>query len=380
MKTSILLALCWLAATCFTGCRGGATGGGEFVHGTYTVESLLGEEELAHPDYGKFRFMYLMAAPQDWMKLDFGMPQDSIDRAADRFDYARAGGNMPLVPRMIDEAHARGCSVLLSLGGQLEFVPFVEHPERFANFARYLVRLVERHDYDGVDIDWEYTIDLKLHAGLMEELRRGLDELSRRNGRTYYLTTALAIAHSYDRPLADRLSAAVDWINVMSYDMGDGIWGLTPSHNTPMGRIRTDLEKRWSVFDKRKLCLGLANYGFRYEGLAPGETSDRALHYNGSYITYRDFRDWAAKGWTEEYDPAEEVSYYFSPDRKAFVTMDSPETILNKVRWFAQNGYRGVFWWEYHHDYERPDEEYPAGRHYLIDLVADYLENHVNQR
>ena len=32
MKTSILLALCWLAATCFTGCRGGATGGGEFVH------------------------------------------------------------------------------------------------------------------------------------------------------------------------------------------------------------------------------------------------------------------------------------------------------------------------------------------------------------
>lgn len=379
MKKSTLLTFCWLVIGCLSGCCGREAAAEGFVLGTYTVESLIGEAELASPDYGKFRFIYFMAVPQDWMKQDFGMPQESIDRMADRFDYARAGGNMPLVPRLIAQAHACGCSVLLSLGGQQEFVPFLEHPERLAGLARYLVRLVERNDYDGVDIDWEYTIDPKLHAGLMESLRAGLDELSRRNGRTYYVTTALSFDRTYDRPLAERLSAAVDWINLMTYDLGEGIWGLTPSHNTPMGRIRAGLAERWSVFDKRKLCLGLANYGFRYEGLKPGETSELALYHHGSYITYRDFRGWEQRGWTQEYDPAEEVSYYFSPDRSQFVTMDSPESIMAKVRWIVQNGYRGVFWWEYHHDYERPDATYPAGRHYLIDLVDDYLKTECNQ-
>ena len=49
----------------------------------------------------------------------------------------------------------------------------------------------------------------------------------------------------------------------MSFDMCDGVWGSTPSHNTSMERMRSKLE-HWKVFYKRKLCLGLANYGFYY--------------------------------------------------------------------------------------------------------------------
>lgn len=343
----------------------------DFIHAAYSVESLLSREELAAPDYDTFRFLYLMATP-DWKTIDFDQPQESINDFADRFDYSRQEGNMPLVPQMIARAHESDTKILLSFGGQKEFLPFVERPERIGRFTEYMVRLVDKNDYDGIDIDWEITLDKEIHAGMMNDLRRRLDSLARRNGRYYYLTTALSIDHVYERQLADSLARAVDWINIMSYDMCDGIWGGTPSHNTSMEVMRSRFE-HWNVFAKRQLCLGLANYGFYYKGLKPGQRADCSLSHYGSYITYKKFLPLLDAGWTEEYDPVAEVSYYFSPDGNEFVTIDNPSSILNKIRWITANGYRGVFWWEFHHDYLPPTAENPRGSHYLIDVVTKYL-------
>ena len=80
-----------------------------------------------------------------------------------------------------------------------------------------------------------------------------------------------------------------------------------------------------------------------------------------------------ANGWTEEYDPAAEVSYYFSPDRTEFVTIDNPSSIRSKIEWIKACGYLGAFWWEFHHDYVAPGAENPQGSHYLIDIVTRYL-------
>lgn len=344
----------------------------DFIHGAYSVESLLSEAELSNPNYGDFEFIYLMAVPE-WPKIDFDLPQDSVNAYADNFDYHTAPGNMPLVPRLIEKAHARNTNVLLCFLGQKEFLPFLEKPERLSKFTEYIVRLIDRNDYDGVDIDWEITIDKKLHAGMLQELREQLDSIGKKNQRTYYLTTALSIDHVYDQPLADQLSAAVDWINVMSYDMCDGIWGSTPSHNTSMERLRSKLE-HWTIFDKKKLCLGLANYGFYYKGLEPEKKVEGPLSKYGRYIAYKEFIPWMSDGWTEEYDSVAEVSYYFSPDRGEFVTVDSPSSIRNKIEWITANGFRGVFWWEFHHDYLAPDKTNPQGSHYLIDVVSDYLK------
>ena len=56
-----------------------------------------------------------------------------------------------------------------------------------------MVRLVEKNGYDGIDMDWEITLDKELHARMMALLRERFDELSERTGRYYYLTTALSI-------------------------------------------------------------------------------------------------------------------------------------------------------------------------------------------
>lgn len=343
----------------------------DFIHAAYSVESLLSREELSNPGYDVFHFIYLMATP-DWKGLDFDRPQEVVDSYADGFDYRKQGGNMPLVPLMIEKAHDSNTKILLCFGGQQEFVPFLENPDRISKFVGYMVRLVENNGYDGIDIDWEITLDKELHARMMRELRDSLDALSKRTGKYYYLTTALSIDHVYDRALADKLAGTVDWINIMSYDMCDGVWGSTPSHNTSMERMRSKLE-HWNVFDRKKLCLGLANYGFYYKGLKPGRKADGPLRNYGSYITYKEFLPKLADGWTEEYDPAAEVSYYFSPDRGEFVTIDSPASIRSKIEWIVASGYRGAFWWEFHHDYVAPGAGNPAGSHYLIDIVTKYL-------
>lgn len=344
----------------------------DFIHAAYSVESLLSREELSNPGYDVFHFIYLMATP-DWKGLDFDRPQEVVDGYADGFDYRKQGGNMPLVPLMIEKAHDSNTKILLCFGGQQEFVPFLENPDRISKFVGYMVRLVENNGYDGIDIDWEITLDKELHARMMRELRDSLDALSKRTGKSYYLTTALSIDHVYDRALADKLIGAVDWINIMSYDMCDGVWGSTPSHNTSMERMRSKLE-HWNVFDRKKLCLGLANYGFYYKGLKPGQKADGPLRNYGSYITYKEFLPKLADGWTEEYDPVAEVSYYFSPDRGEFVTIDSPASIRSKIEWIVASGYRGAFWWEFHHDYVAPGAGNPVGSHYLIDIVTKYLD------
>ncbi|MEB3374916.1 glycosyl hydrolase family 18 protein [Bacteroides sp. CR5/BHMF/2] len=67
---------------------------------------------------------------------------------------------------------------------------------------------------------------------------------------------------SMTKELADKLVANVDWINIMTYDMGGGIWGNIPKHNTPLDKIKKELA-HWEVFDRDKLCIGLANYGWQ---------------------------------------------------------------------------------------------------------------------
>lgn len=66
-------------------------------------------------------------------------------------------------------------------------------------------------------------------------------------------------------------------------------------------------------------------------------------------------------------------SYYFSPDRTEFVTIDNPSSIRSKIEWIKAGGYLGAFWWEFHHDYVAPGAENPQGSHYLIDIVTRYL-------
>ncbi|MEB3374914.1 glycosyl hydrolase family 18 protein [Bacteroides sp. CR5/BHMF/2] len=94
----------------------------------------------------------------------------------------------------------------------------------------------------------------------------------------------------------------------------------------------------------------------------------------GEYFSYNDMLPLLQEGWTEEYDNKANVSYYFSPDKSAFVTMENPATILTKIQWIMEEKYKGVFWWEFNYDAIQPASQTGKIRHHLIDVVSHYLD------
>lgn len=346
-----------------------------FTHSTYSEGgSLQSIKEIEQSDYTKFHHIYIMAAPE-WNKIDFDLPEEILLSYAEAFDYQKANHGMSLVPAMIEKVHKGSTKIMLSFAGE-GFNQIVENPVRRRKFIRYMCRFIDKHDYDGIEIDWETGVELKLHAVLMHEIRNELDKLALAKGRYYYLTTALHYFQRYDRDLASKVSKEVDWINIMTYDMGGGIWGNRPTHNTPLNEIKKSLE-HWKVFPSKQLCIGLANYGFRYAKVAPGQKVEGKLNQYGKYFSYNNFLPLLSDGWSEQFDETERVAYYFSPDRSEFITMENPSTIREKIEWITAQDYRGVFWWEFHYDLELPDDPKRKGTHHLIDIVDEYLNANI---
>lgn len=371
MKKSILLAIAAIMA--LSACSTHQRPLPEFVHGCYSVKTLLTDEELSCPQYDDYDFMYLMALPE-WWKFDFDCSREEARAFAESFDYAQADSNMARVPKMIQKCHEEGVKILLCCNGGEIFVPFMEKPSMLETLADYLVRMVELWDYDGIDMDWEVYFNKEQHVDLVTDLRAQLDSLSKVTGKDYYTTSALSIDHYYDEELAAKLAACHDWINIMSYDMGGGIWYSKATHNTPLDSLEYKMTNNYRNVPNDKICIGLASYGFYYKGVQPNVDIHESLVNYGRYITYREFQPWLDEGWTEEFDPIAQTSYFFSPDRNEFVTMETKATMYTKIKWVTEQKYRGIFWWEYHHDYLRPAGDGTPGEHPLVDVVSEYLD------
>ena len=70
----------------------------------------------------------------------------------------RTNRNVP-GPELIRQAHAAGVKVLLSLGGwgwDKQFAAIMKNKEAEEHYALAVLQIVDRFDYDGIDLDWEY--------------------------------------------------------------------------------------------------------------------------------------------------------------------------------------------------------------------------------
>lgn len=340
---------------------------GNLKHSTYVIEGGL--KKISFVDrinFRQFDYIYLMAAP-NWKSVDFGKSQDEINRIlVENHKYAK-DGNLEIVPYFIRKAQENNTRVMISFAGE-GFIDIVKDQAKRERFTTFMTEFVDKYNYDGIEIDWESDLDVNLHCRLMKEIRAKLDKMESEKGRKLYLTTALHSWRVYSKDLADELAKYVDWINIMTYDMGGGIWGNQVGHNTPLNGIEREL-KNWEVFSKSKLNIGLANYGFRYKGIKPGQKIDGKLDKYGCYFSYNSFLPLLKEGWESEYDNDAKVNYFYSPDRREFVTMENPETIKTKLEWIKQRKYLGVFWWEFSYDAYVPDDAGEYVKHYLIDIV-----------
>ena len=232
----------------------------------------------------------------------------------------------------------KGVKVAIAIGGWNDsegdkYSKMVSSPSSRANFVRTVVQFIERWDFGGLDLDWEYpkcwqvdcsagpAEDKENFAALVSELRAEFTP------RGWLLSAAVSpsktvMDEGYDIP---SLSRDLDIINVMTYDY-HGHWDKKTGHVAPLYyHTDDDYEYFNSNFtmnywvergaDKKKLVMGMPMYGQAFtlasstagQGLnAPAPSRGQAGEFTraaGFLAYYEICQKVRSGGWTETRDP-----------------------------------------------------------------------------
>lgn len=178
--------------------------------------------------------------------------------------------------KIVDEAHASGVQVLISVGGwgwDEQFETLAADPASRAAFVQNLADFMTEYNLDGADIDWEYPDpgpSAENFVALIGELRQALPDKLLTTAVVTYGPTAEGV-------LAETLPL-FDFINVMAYDGQE--------HGT-MQQFNDALDY-WlgRGLPPDKIVMGLPFYS------RPGEASYRKIVEADPQAAYQDTIEW----------------------------------------------------------------------------------------
>jgi chitinase len=147
---------------------------------------------------------------------------------------------------LIHRAHEAGAEVYPSIGGWTlsdNFPGMSADPVARDNFARRCVEILAYHDFDGIDIDWEYPgyadhsgtpADAENFTLLLAAIKAALEGHTRETGKVYGLSAALPCAPDNIANIeVDKLVHVLSEFNLMSYDF-HGAWDAATGTNAPL--------------------------------------------------------------------------------------------------------------------------------------------------
>ena len=232
--------------------------------------------------------------------------------------------------------------ILLSIGGWQGSYGFSEMamlPESRERFAEDCLRVVQAYDLDGIDIDWEYPgiaspkvsaspYDIENYTPLIRAVRAAI-------GSKKLLTmTSLANAKCADFP---ELVQYVDFVNVMSYDMG-----APPYHHSTL--YRSEITNATSVEESitahleaglpnDKMVLGISFYG--------SGDQDRIQRYVllGRVVKL--------EGYQIKWDAVGKVPYLANKSGQLVFSYENPASVALKTKYAIEHNLLGVMCWEY---------------------------------
>jgi len=234
----------------------------------------------------------------------------------------------------------------------LLFLPFyfvIFFSSRFI-FISNLVDFLYTHDYDGVDIDWEFpnsTTDRDNLTLLIREIRQRFELQNPDWLITFAVGTSSWTGQWYNYP---QLMADVDWFNAMCYDY-HGSWSAHSGHNAPLyqppgdncGAVdvgMTYLHQTRGI-PKNQLTVGIPFYGkeFITSGLYGSFTGLVTDHIYSAIIPR------LSSGWTYNWDNVSMVPYLTNSDNTRLITFEDTLSVQRKCEWIRNQGYTGAMIW-----------------------------------
>ncbi|XP_029006532.1 acidic mammalian chitinase-like [Betta splendens] len=266
---------------------------------------------------------------------------------------------------------------LLSVGGTVNgispFIAMVAKTESRAAFIKSAISYLRTHNFDGLNLDWEYPghngspqEDKERFTLLVMELSKAFENEAKARDKTQLLLSAnaAALASSVDRAYeVDKISLFLDFINLLTYDF-HGSWEAVTGHNSPLypsaldsgSHIQHNINSavsHWMALGAQpeKLLLGFPTYGrtFRLStgnsGLgAPANGPAEAGPYTRtagfwSYYEVCAFLPSATVEWISE----QTVPY--ATYASSWVGYDDQRSFSSKVQWMTAKNLGGAHVW-----------------------------------
>lgn len=273
---------------------------------------------------------------------------------------------------------------LIAIGGWNEgsqkYSQMAKDPAARAVFIQSCMEFIEKHEFDGLDMDWEYPgsrdgaapEDKENFVTLLTEMRAAFAP------KGYLLTAAVSagqgtIDKAYDVP---RISELLDLINVMSYDY-HGAWANYTHHNAPLHKHPGDdlglgnseedpiFNVEYSIeywlklgAPKNKLVMGMPVYGRCFALTRPQESHELFSPVSGPCMAGPYTREGGFLGFNEicekQMSSGSGFERYWVDEIKApyavfqtnqWIGYDDLDAIQAKVDYVNRMGLRGGMVW-----------------------------------
>ncbi len=237
-------------------------------------------------------------------------------------------------------------------------------------FIASVISYIERHQIDGLDIDWEYPgqagstnhfrpEDKQNFPLLLKELRTKFKQRQRKLHRPLYLTIAAGASSSYlAQTEMDKVQQYIDTVNLMAYDYYEPS-GPTGNHaplfTDPDDPKKISADRSIHEFEQAgvpagKIVLGVPFYGHQWADVADThhglfQTGKPLLHGYAPYSLIS--TTMLNNGFDRYWDESSSVPYLYNPQQKIFVSYEDAESVTLKARYVVDQHLGGIMFWDY---------------------------------
>ena len=248
-------------------------------------------------------------------------------------------------------------------GGHADgFSMMARNADKRAEFCHSVKELLEKHQLDGVDIDWEYpTQSADNETGCDPSDTRNFNIVLKQLRDSLGTGKIMSFASSSSAKYVDWPNAIkyLDYVNVMTYDMGAAPKG----HNSPLFRSSTfdqrSCDESIELHLKAGVPLDRQVMGIPFYGKAEkNPTADsKIFDYSVKYYEIPDILEKGiykgkalARPVTRRWEATSKVPYLVDNSGKNVLSYDDPESLTEKGKYVKEKKILGAMFWEYRYD------------------------------
>lgn len=262
------------------------------------------------------------------------------------------------------------------------------------NFANSVKQFLDRHGFDGIDLDWEYP---NQREGSRPADKENLNEVIRALrsvlGNGYLITIATASAEfssalSYNIPV---MCGLVDMVNIMTYDLRgpweqftglhSGMYAHPQDTSEDDRQLNVDAAVNYWLGQgcpSTKINLGLATYGRAYTLANANDNGVKALSWNpGSAGPWTrepgvlGFNEiCSTSGWNRQWEGTQLCPYSYNGAQ--WVGYEDTQSLLIKLNYIKSKNLGGSMFWSLETDDFRG--HCGQGLYPMVSLAAFHME------